>query len=71
MIEIQCVQLGYGDTENRGDEANEMGDYLGVIDVGTGFSAVDVVCGLWHTCAVSSNAGMASTGYTFCKGVYQ
>lgn len=27
-------QLGYGDTPNRGDNANEMGDYLPFVNVG-------------------------------------
>ena len=30
-------QLGYGDNNNRGDEANEMGDYLPEVQLPTGF----------------------------------
>src|SRR5690606_10355992 len=46
--EIKCWglnengQLGYGDTNNRGDESNEMGNFLPVIDLGDGQKAVDV-----------------------------
>ena len=68
-IKIQCVQLGYGDAENRGDGANEMGDYLGGVDVGAGFNVEQVSCGNYHTCAVSTNAGITSTRYILCKGV--
>ena len=32
--------LGYGDTTNRGDEANELGNYLPVVDLGTGRTVV-------------------------------
>merc|ERR1719244_1664761 len=32
-------QLGLGDTQNRGDNSNEMGDYLSAVDYGLGFSA--------------------------------
>ena len=44
-------QLGYGDTQNRGDGANEMGDSLPVIDLGSGLTAYSVSadCSA-HTC---------------------
>jgi alpha-tubulin suppressor-like RCC1 family protein len=32
-------QLGYGDTDDRGDNANEMGDDLDPIDLGAGRTA--------------------------------
>ena len=35
----QYGQLGLGDTNNRGDNSNEMGDYLPAVDYGSGFSA--------------------------------
>eukprot|EP01083_Nonionella_stella_P165813 552661_1 len=44
-------QLGYGDTNNRGDEANEMGDILLEIDLGT------------HTCALSTANKVKCFGY--------
>ena len=47
-------QLGLGDTNNRGREADEMGDNLQIIDFGSGFEAVAVRCSDGHCCAVSS-----------------
>ena len=40
-------QLGLGDTNNRGDESNEMGDFMNDVDLGTGFniSATDMPSG--------------------------
>merc|ERR1719242_1529022 len=31
-------QLGYGDTDNRGDDSNEMGDNLDTVDIGDDFN---------------------------------
>lgn len=45
-------QLGYGDTEDRGDEPGEMGDALPFVDLGTGRRAVALALGNDHTCAV-------------------
>eukprot|EP01083_Nonionella_stella_P272832 925379_1 len=45
--------LGYGDTNNRGDEPNEMGENLTIIDLGTDFRVVQVATGGRHTCALS------------------
>eukprot|EP01083_Nonionella_stella_P111155 325910_1 len=47
-------QLGLGDTENRGDDANEMGDYLPEVDLGTGFDVIQIV-GYYSTCALSGS----------------
>eukprot|EP01083_Nonionella_stella_P102228 290648_1 len=58
--ELKCFgrndygQLGYGDTNNRGDEANEMGDTLLEIDLGTSFIPMQIVAGYAHTCALST-----------------
>eukprot|EP01083_Nonionella_stella_P275300 934922_1 len=44
--ELKCFgrndygQLGYGDTNNRGDEANQMGDTLLEIDLGSDFTVI-------------------------------
>ncbi|HMV65210.1 MAG TPA: MopE-related protein, partial [Myxococcota bacterium] len=43
-------QLGYGHTNNIGDNANEMGPYLPAVDLGTG-TVVDVKVGRYHSCA--------------------
>ncbi|CAL1138791.1 unnamed protein product, partial [Cladocopium goreaui] len=42
-------QLGTGDTLNRGDEANEMGDWLMAVQLGG--PAVQVAAGAEHSCA--------------------
>eukprot|EP01083_Nonionella_stella_P310335 1102260_1 len=48
-------QLGQEDTNNRGDEANEMGDSLLEIDLGTNFIPMQIVAGGDHTCALSTS----------------
>eukprot|EP01083_Nonionella_stella_P067414 178301_1 len=48
-------RLGYEDTQNRGDEANEMGDYLPAIDLGIGFNPIQVTAGYVSTCALSAS----------------
>lgn len=45
-------QLGLGDTADRGDGPNEMGDHLPVVDLGTDRRATAISAGEWHTCAV-------------------
>lgn len=44
-------QLGQGDMFNRGDNANEMGDNLPPIQLGSGVSAVSLALGNAHACA--------------------
>ena len=48
-------QLGYGDTVDRGDNANEMGDNLPYVDLGSGRTAVDIVGGRFHNCVILDN----------------
>ena len=48
-------QLGYGDTNNRGDEPNEMGDNLTFVDVGTNYGVKQITAGVFHTCVLLSN----------------
>jgi alpha-tubulin suppressor-like RCC1 family protein len=55
-------QLGQGDTTNRGDNANEMGDNLLAIDLGTGRTAVDIRTGWYHTCALLDNSTVKCWG---------
>lgn len=45
-------QLGYGDTLNRGDNANQMGDNLPFVDLGTNYEAVQIVSRRDSTCAL-------------------
>ena len=51
-------QLGYGNTENIGDESGEMGDNLDTVDLGTGFNATGFMNGgtqsLWN-CVYDGN----------------
>ncbi|PNW87916.1 hypothetical protein CHLRE_01g006900v5 [Chlamydomonas reinhardtii] len=45
-------QLGLGDTNNRGDNPGEMGDALPAVDLGRGYTPVDLGLGWRHSCAV-------------------
>eukprot|EP01083_Nonionella_stella_P056620 148974_1 len=56
-------QLGYGDTNNRGDGANEMGDSLLEIDLGSNFTAMQIVGGWRYTCALSTENKVKCWGY--------
>eukprot|EP01083_Nonionella_stella_P223956 797584_1 len=56
-------QLGYGDTNNRGDEANEMGDTLSEIDLGSSFIPKQITGGDSHTCALSTHNKVKCWGY--------
>eukprot|EP01084_Bolivina_argentea_P051742 95171_1 len=44
-------ELGYEDTNNRGDGGGEMGNALLKVDLGTEFTVTDIVAGGFHTCA--------------------
>lgn len=55
-------QLGLGDTVDRGDGANEMGDLLPTVDLGTGRSAVKLSAGLEHSCALLDDSKMKCWG---------
>eukprot|EP01083_Nonionella_stella_P008138 23488_1 len=48
-------RLGYGDTNNVGDDQGEMGDSLNTIDLGTNFIPTQIFAGGQHTCALSQN----------------
>eukprot|EP01083_Nonionella_stella_P008628 24896_1 len=47
-------QLGYGDTNKRGDGTNEMGDHLPEIDLGSNFLSIQIALGWQHICALST-----------------
>ena len=55
-------QLGYGDTINRGDNADEMGDELPAIDLGAGRTAQAIAAGDLHTCALLDNGTVRCWG---------
>eukprot|EP01083_Nonionella_stella_P165808 552648_1 len=55
-------QLGLGDISNRGDNANEMGNNLLVVDLGTDFN-VTRIAGGYHNCAVSQSNAIKCWGY--------
>jgi alpha-tubulin suppressor-like RCC1 family protein len=56
-------QLGQEDTtNNRGDELNEMGDFLPSIDLGSGKTARAISAGDSHTCAILDNASIKCWG---------
>ncbi len=55
-------QLGLGDTANRGDGANEMGDNLPVVSLGAGRTATAISAGYSHTCALLDNATVKCWG---------
>ncbi len=71
-------QLGYGDTNNRGDNAGEMGDSLLPVELGTGRKAIQIAAGVYHTvvlldndtvkCWGQSNFGQLGYGDSITRG---
>eukprot|EP01083_Nonionella_stella_P244902 851933_1 len=57
--------LGYSDTNRRGDEADEMGDNLPEIDFGSNFTPKQIATGYYHACAVSTINEVKCWGYNF------
>ena len=55
-------QLGYGDTDSRGDGVGEMGDALPAINFGTGRTARAVAAGKNFTCALLDNFAVTCWG---------
>jgi len=60
-------QLGYGDTNHRGDQPGEMGDALPAVNLGTGRTAVDLgpASSAQHVCAVLDNGDLKCWGFNF------
>lgn len=56
-------QLGIENTDNKGDEANEMGDNLPIVNLGTGRTAKQLALGLWHSCAILDDDTVKCWGY--------
>jgi len=55
-------QLGQGHANNLGDAANEMGDNLPVIDLGTGRTAKSIALGQDHSCVILDNDSVKCWG---------
>ncbi|TPV94076.1 MAG: hypothetical protein B7733_17240 [Myxococcales bacterium FL481] len=49
-------QLGVGDTRDRGEQPEDLGDALAAVDLGSEFVPVDLTCG-WASCCARSEAG--------------
>ncbi len=56
-------QLGLGDTLNRGDDANEMGDALPFVNLGTNFVPEFITAGGAHVCAISKAKEIKCWGF--------
>lgn len=71
-------QLGYGDTNYRGDGPDETGDNLPAVDLGLGRTALKLVAGGYHTCALlddhqlkcwgNNSSGQLGQGHTNALG---
>jgi hypothetical protein len=55
-------QLGYGDAVSRGDTSGKMGNTLGIVDLGTGYSAKQVALGLDFSCALMTSGAVKCWG---------
>ncbi len=55
-------QLGYGHTNDLGDNSSEMGDNLTVVDLGTGRTAKAVTLGWRHSCAILDDDSLKCWG---------
>ncbi|XRB20464.1 EGF-like domain-containing protein [Pseudoscourfieldia marina] len=61
--------LGYGDTNNRGDGPNEMGDNLQYVDVGTGRTVKQISLTHAATCAILDNDKVKCWGWNIGGGL--
>jgi alpha-tubulin suppressor-like RCC1 family protein len=55
-------QIGQGNTDALGDNANEMGDNLTIVDLGTGRTATAISSKGEHTCVILDNASVKCWG---------
>ncbi|MFN3198294.1 MAG: fibrinogen-like YCDxxxxGGGW domain-containing protein [Bradymonadia bacterium] len=55
-------RTGYGETATRGDSANEMGDNLPFVDLGTGRTAVHIMNTRYSACAILDDGGVKCWG---------
>ena len=61
-------QLGYGNTENLGDESDEMGDNLDTVDLGTGFNATGFMNGIFTDWNCVYDGNVPDLGALKCFG---
>ena len=54
--------LGLGDIQTRGDDDDEMGDFLPAVSLGANLTATAIACGGAHTCALLSNGQLKCWG---------
>eukprot|EP01083_Nonionella_stella_P003884 11175_1 len=62
-------RLGYGNNTNKGDVANTMGIDLPFIDLGGSWSGTQIAAGVYHTCALLSNATNHNVIKCFGRGI--
>lgn len=71
MFRNTYYQLGEGETSAlfnktstspRGDDSDEMGDNLTVVDLGTNFVPIDIEAGGYHICAMAQSKGVKCWG---------
>lgn len=55
-------QLGYGDTNNRGDDKGEMRQELGFVDIGTDVKIAQLNAGILHTCVLLTSSYLKCFG---------
>ena len=61
LYEIKCWgnngqgKQGLGESGSRGDEENELGDYLQTVDLGANFVPHKLAAGGYHNCVIGSN----------------
>ncbi len=61
----QHGQLGYGDTDARGQSPATMGDSLAPVDLGAGAVVIDMAAGSDHTCVVLEGGDVKVGGVGF------
>eukprot|EP01083_Nonionella_stella_P090469 252725_1 len=62
-------QLGLGDTLDRGNKINDMGDKLPEVDLGTDFIATQIAAGCCHNCALSQSNTVKCWGFSNSGGL--
>ena len=59
------ARLGYGDNLDRGATPGQMGDFLPVVDLGTGRTATKIVTSAHNTCVILDNGHVKCWGFNF------